>query len=134
MHGSLSPARAFVDRVALVTGAGRAVGRAIAQQLGAAGAAVAVVAIRARADATVDAIRSAGGEASGFTADLADTGSIPGLVQSVEQVFGEVDILDQQRRHGGTAGPGRRPPPGRGGRLRAPAINVASVRDAGPAR
>lgn len=94
MHGSLSPARAFVDRVALVTGAGRAVGRAIAQQLGAAGAAVAVVATsRARADATVDAIRSAGGEASGFTADLADPGSIPGLVQSVEQIFGEVDIL-----------------------------------------
>jgi NAD(P)-dependent dehydrogenase (short-subunit alcohol dehydrogenase family) len=126
MHGSLSPARAFVDRVALVTGAGRAVGRAIAQQLGAAGAAVAVVATsRARAAATVDAIRSAGGEASGFAADLADPGSIPGLVQSVEEVFGEVDILINNAATVAPLGPVANLDPA--AVLRALSINVASV-------
>ncbi|WP_406054139.1 SDR family NAD(P)-dependent oxidoreductase [Kribbella sp. NBC_00889] len=78
----------------MVTGGGSAIGRAIAGQLGAAGVAVAVVAMsRARADATVEAVRAAGGEAEGFTADLYDPGSIPGLVHAVEQVLGEVDIL-----------------------------------------
>ncbi|GAA1521807.1 hypothetical protein GCM10009741_23680 [Kribbella lupini] len=43
--------------------------------------------------ATVAAIRAAGGEADGFTADLSDPESVPGLVRGVEQVFGQVDIL-----------------------------------------
>jgi len=78
----------------LVTGGGGAIGRAIAGQLGAVGVAVAVVAMSAaRADATVEAIRAAGGEAARFTADLYDPGSIPGLVHGVERLYGEVDIL-----------------------------------------
>jgi NAD(P)-dependent dehydrogenase (short-subunit alcohol dehydrogenase family) len=94
MLAGLNPARPFAGRVALVTGADRAIGRAIAQQLGAAGAAVAVVAMsRARADATVEDIRAAGGEAAGFTADLYDPESVPGLIYGVERVCGEVDIL-----------------------------------------
>jgi NAD(P)-dependent dehydrogenase (short-subunit alcohol dehydrogenase family) len=110
----------------LVTGAGRAIGRAIAQQLGAAGAAVAVVAVsRARAEATVEAIRSAGGEASGFTADLADPGSIPDLVQSVEEVFGEVDILINNAATVTPLGPVAHLDPV--AVLRALSINVASV-------
>jgi NAD(P)-dependent dehydrogenase (short-subunit alcohol dehydrogenase family) len=126
MLGSLSPARAFVDRVALVTGAGRAIGRAIAEQLGAAGAAVAVVATSgARADTTVDAIRSAGGEASGFAADLSDPGSIPGLVRSVERVFGDVDILINNAATVTPLGPVANLDPA--AVLRALSINVASV-------
>ncbi|WP_165553898.1 SDR family NAD(P)-dependent oxidoreductase [Kribbella capetownensis] len=78
----------------MVTGGGSAIGRAIAGQLGAAGVAVAVVALSsARAEATVEAVRAAGGEAAGFAADFHDPGSIPDLVHAVEQVFGEVDIL-----------------------------------------
>ncbi|TDU83291.1 glucose 1-dehydrogenase/3-oxoacyl-[acyl-carrier protein] reductase [Kribbella voronezhensis] len=77
-----------------MTGAGGQLERAIAEQLAAAGAAVAVVArSAARVDATVAAIRAAGGEADGFTADLADLEAVPEVVQGVERVFGEVDVL-----------------------------------------
>jgi NAD(P)-dependent dehydrogenase (short-subunit alcohol dehydrogenase family) len=94
MFVGVNPARPFTGRVALVTVAGGAIGWSIAEQLGAAGAAVAVVAMsRARADAAVGRIRAAGGEAAGFTADLYDPDSIPGLAHGVERVFGEVDIL-----------------------------------------
>jgi NAD(P)-dependent dehydrogenase (short-subunit alcohol dehydrogenase family) len=94
MVAGVNPARPFAGRVALVSGVGGAIGRAIAEKLGAAGAEVAVVAMsRARASVIVEAVRAAGGEAAGFTADFYDPESIPGLVHGVERVFGEVDIL-----------------------------------------
>jgi NAD(P)-dependent dehydrogenase (short-subunit alcohol dehydrogenase family) len=94
MFSGANPGRPFDGRVALVTGAGGGVERAIAEELGAAGAVVVVVAMSAaRVDATVAAVRAAGGEAGGFTADLSDPESVPGLIQRVERVFGEVDIL-----------------------------------------
>ena len=78
-------------RVALVTGSTRGIGRAIAQTLTAAGAKVAVVG-RDRAKAE-EAAGQIGGEARGFSCDVANTGSVAALVEEVEKSFGSLDIL-----------------------------------------
>ncbi len=82
-------------RVALVTGAGRRVGRAIAEGLGARGMRVAVHFFGSRDGAaeTVRAIRAAGGEAEPVAADLADPAAAPRLVDDVARSFGALDVL-----------------------------------------
>lgn len=82
-------------RVALVTGAGRRLGRAIAVALGARGAKVAVHYndAAAGADETVAMIRARGGEARPFGADLADAVAAGALVDTVADAFGAFDIL-----------------------------------------
>jgi pteridine reductase len=82
-------------RVALVTGAGRRVGRAIAVGLGARGARVAVHYNDASAGAeeTAAIIRAAGGEARTFGADLSDAHAAGKLVHTVADAFGAFDIL-----------------------------------------
>lgn len=93
----------LAGKVALVTGASRGIGAAIAMRLAAAGAQVAVTARTLRAAdspidgsllATVDAIRDRGGIASAFVADLADPEqSRQELVETVAQSLGPVEIL-----------------------------------------
>ncbi|MDQ3698009.1 MAG: SDR family oxidoreductase [Gemmatimonadota bacterium] len=82
-------------RVALVTGAGRRVGRAIALALGARGMRVAVHfnASREGADETVSAIRAGGGEALPFAADLRGVAACEALVSEAERTFGRLDVL-----------------------------------------
>jgi len=78
-------------RVALVTGSTRGIGRAIATTLAGAGARVAVVGReRGRAE---EAASQLGGEARGFSCDVADTASVAALVEEVEKTFGSLDIL-----------------------------------------
>jgi 3-oxoacyl-[acyl-carrier protein] reductase len=81
--------------VALVSGASRGIGAAIALELGRRGAAVAVnyVAGHAKAQAVVQQIQSAGGRAQPFAADVRDQRQIAQMVDSVARELGEVDIL-----------------------------------------
>ena len=87
--------RELAGKVALVTGAARNIGRAIAIALAEAGATVAVNARTAKEDAAavVQEIRAAGGQAEVFMADIADAGAVNAMVAGIVQRFGKVDIL-----------------------------------------
>lgn len=82
-------------KVALVTGAGKRVGRAIALALAEAGARVGVHYHRSAAEAreTIRAIRAAGGDAHSFRADLSCVGEPMRLVSDVATHFGRLDVL-----------------------------------------
>jgi 3-oxoacyl-[acyl-carrier protein] reductase len=82
-------------RVALVTGAGRNIGRAIALELSAGGAAVAVNvrSNKSEADAVVQEIEAMGGKAAAFIADIADQGAVEKMVAGVVARFGGIDYL-----------------------------------------
>ena len=81
-------------QVALVTGGGRGIGRALAQGLASAGATVAVAARTEEQIAeTVALIESAGGRASSFPADVAERVAVERLVTDVERQLGPVDLL-----------------------------------------
>lgn len=82
------------NRVAIVTGAARGIGAATAERMGKEGAHVAVVDIDLNeANAVVDAIRAAGGDAAAFECDVAQPAQIEALVAAVTAYFGGVDIL-----------------------------------------
>ncbi|MEC7556160.1 MAG: 3-oxoacyl-ACP reductase family protein [Planctomycetota bacterium] len=82
-------------RVALVTGGSRGIGRAISEQLAAAGARVAVN-YRSDHDAaaeTVAAIQSAGGTATAVAADVSNETDVDRLIADVDAALGPVDLL-----------------------------------------
>jgi len=82
-------------RVALVTGGGRGIGRAIAITLAEAGAEVAVNfrENREAADATVQDIPKLGRRAEAVQADVSLSAEVSRLIATVEQTLGPVDIL-----------------------------------------
>jgi 3-oxoacyl-[acyl-carrier protein] reductase len=81
--------------VALVTGAGRGIGRSIAVALGAAGHPVAINYLSRADDAkqTLEAVESHGGEGLCVQADVADGSQVDGLFSQVEERLGSVGIL-----------------------------------------
>jgi 3-oxoacyl-[acyl-carrier protein] reductase len=87
--------RELTGRVALITGASRNIGRAIALDLAAAGAAVVVNTRQARsaADAVVREIEDAGGQAMCVLADVTDETAVAAMIDAVAQRFGRLDIL-----------------------------------------
>jgi 3-oxoacyl-[acyl-carrier protein] reductase len=82
-------------KVALVTGAGRNIGRAIALALAGEGAAVVVNAHAKRdeIDAVARAIEAAGGRALALLADVTDAAAVRGMVGAAIERFGRIDIL-----------------------------------------
>lgn len=85
----------LAGRVALVTGAGHRLGRAIALALAGRGMSVAVHYHRSRreADVTRHAIRELGPRAELFQADLADAAAARALPVAVAEAFGRLDVL-----------------------------------------
>jgi NADP-dependent 3-hydroxy acid dehydrogenase YdfG len=82
---------ALKDKVALVTGAGRGVGRALAIELGRLG--VNVVGIGRNVDGLQSEVEAAGGKAMAFSLDVRDANAVQSAVQGARDAFGAIDIL-----------------------------------------
>jgi 3-oxoacyl-[acyl-carrier protein] reductase len=85
----------LAGRVAVVTGAGRNIGRATALELAAGGAAVLVNARsnREEAQAVVSEIEAEGGRALAWLADVADAQAVEAMMAAAVERFGRIDIL-----------------------------------------
>ena len=82
------------SKAALVTGAGRGIGRAIAEQLAASGAAVMINDLEeAPAGEARDALRAAGGRAETSAGDITDSSFPQKLVDATIAAFGSIDII-----------------------------------------
>ena len=81
-------------KVALITGAGRGIGKAEAMTLATEGAKVAINDINAeQAQETANQISAIGGEAKAFTADVSNENGVKNMVENVYKEFGSIDIL-----------------------------------------
>jgi 3-oxoacyl-[acyl-carrier protein] reductase len=85
----------LAGKVALVTGGARNIGRSIALELAAAGAAVAVNTRNSAADgeSVVQEIRGGGGQAELYLADISDSAAVKSMAANVLQRFGRIDFL-----------------------------------------
>jgi 3-oxoacyl-[acyl-carrier protein] reductase len=85
----------LTGHAAIVTGAGRNIGRAIALELAAGGAAVVVNGRKNRADidAVVGEIEARGGKALAVIADVTDEGAVKHMVAATIERFGRIDVL-----------------------------------------
>ena len=93
----------LAQRVALVTGGGHGIGRAIAERLAAEGAAVAICGTgRDRLAATAAALRATGAQAVCLVADVSDEAAVARAVTTTVDELGSLDILVN---NAGIAGP-----------------------------
>src|SRR5262245_25321509 len=85
----------LTGRVAVVTGSGRNIGRAIALELARAGAAVIVNARSSAAEAqgVVDEIQRVGGRAAAQLADVSKPDAVALLIDAAVRAFGRLDVL-----------------------------------------
>jgi 3-oxoacyl-[acyl-carrier protein] reductase len=82
-------------KIALVTGAGRGIGRAIALELGARGAVVVVNynSSAAAAEEVVAQVKAGGGDGMAVKADVSDADQVNALFKAVTEAYGRIDIL-----------------------------------------
>lgn len=84
----------FNNRTALVTGAGRGIGRAIAEKLAAEGVRVICVSKNAEScQSAADAITASGGKATAMAVDVSDSVAVAAAAEAMIKEFGTVDIL-----------------------------------------
>lgn len=84
----------FERKGALIIGAGRNIGRAIALEFASRGARIAVADLdKAGADETARLIVNAGGEATGIGCDVASESSVREAVSEAQRFLGEIDVL-----------------------------------------
>jgi 3-oxoacyl-[acyl-carrier protein] reductase len=95
MEASQTSSQHLSERVAIVTGASRGIGRAVALALAAQGAKVTVnyASSSAAADEVVKAITEAGGSAIALQADVSKLEQVDTLVNQTLEKFGRVDVL-----------------------------------------
>jgi len=85
----------LIGKVALVTGASRGIGKAIAEALGAQGATVVVNYTRnvGAAENVSESIHALGGEAIAIKADISDAAAVERMFATIEEKYGGTDIL-----------------------------------------
>jgi len=82
------------DKVSIITGSGRGIGRATALKFAAEGARTVVCDLDKKSvDAVVAEIKALGGEASGYVVDVTDRGGIDAMVAGVKVGYGRIDTL-----------------------------------------
>jgi 3-oxoacyl-[acyl-carrier protein] reductase len=102
----------LIGQIAVITGAGRGIGAAVAAKLAHLGA-VTVLCGRTQGhlESTAKGISIAGGQAEVSVCDLTDLGSVEAVARNVEQKFGRLDILVNNAGVGGFAAPLHQLPP-----------------------
>jgi len=94
------------SQVAVVTGGGRGIGRVIAQQLAAAGAAVAILArTQAQLEQTTSLIETTGGTVLAWPADVTDESRVNQVIAEIEQSLGPITLLVNNAGRNNASGP-----------------------------
>jgi 3-oxoacyl-[acyl-carrier protein] reductase len=102
----------LTGQTAVITGAGRGIGAAIARELSSLGAtAVLCGRTRANLDSAAQSIAQAGGKAEVIPCDVTSLESVEAAARQVESLFGRVDILVNNAGIGGFGGPLHQLPP-----------------------
>jgi 3-oxoacyl-[acyl-carrier protein] reductase len=109
---AMGTVRPLAGQVAVITGAGRGIGAAIAQELSRLGT-TAVLCGRTRVtlESAAQALAQAGGKAEVVPCDVSNLQSVETAAQRVESLFGRVDILVNNAGVGGFGGPLHQLPP-----------------------
>lgn len=97
---------ALAGQVAVITGAGRGIGAAIAETLSGLGARTVLCGrTRAALEATCTAIHNHGGQSTVMECDVTDLRSVGSVAERVDRTFGKLDILVNNAGIGGGLGP-----------------------------
>jgi 3-oxoacyl-[acyl-carrier protein] reductase len=104
--------RALTNQVAIITGAGRGIGAAIARELSNLGATTILLGrTQESLDSTAQAIAQSGGNAKAISCDVSSLQSVESAAREVESIQGRVDILVNNAGIGGFGGPLHQLPP-----------------------